>query len=313
MIHHDEVLQELQEKVARRRKLSGMIEDLKAQRRQLLPQLEELDRVRVKEQQDVDKLEGRSLAAFFYNVIGKMDEQMDKERAEAYAAAVKYDAAARELDNIKADLDRYGAEYSALNGVEGQYVQAMEAKAQALKDSGSAVGQEILQLETGLGILRSRKKETHEAVFAGEFARNAAEEALKSLDSAGGLATWDMLGGGLLVDIAKHERLNEAQSHVDDLQERLRRFRTELADVNGRSDLHVNLDGFTRFADCFFDGLFMDWTVSSQIDQSESQVKAIKAELDRAIEQLKVQEAATDQAIHDDQARLDKLVLESKL
>ena len=49
--------------------LSGMMEDLNAQRRQLLPQLEQLDRIRIKEQQDVDKLEGRSLAAFFYNII----------------------------------------------------------------------------------------------------------------------------------------------------------------------------------------------------------------------------------------------------
>ena len=72
MIHHDEVLQELQEKVARRRKLSGMMEDLNAQRRQLLPQLEQLDRIRIKEQQDVDKLEGGSLAAFFYNIIGNL-------------------------------------------------------------------------------------------------------------------------------------------------------------------------------------------------------------------------------------------------
>lgn len=313
MIQHDEVLQELQEKVARRRKLSGMMEDLNAQRRQLLPQLEQLDRIRIKEQQDVDKLEGRSLAAFFYNIIGKLDEQADKERAEAYAAAVKYDAAARELENIKADLERYSAEYNALSGVEGQYVHAMENKAQALKESGSPVGQEILQLETGLGILRSRQKEIREAIFAGEFARNAAGDALDVLGSAGNLATWDMLGGGLLVDMAKHEKLNEAQHHVDELQERLRRFRTELADVSMRSDLHVNLDGFTRFADYFFDGLFMDWAVSSQISQSKTQVEEIKAELDRAVDRLKGLESSTDHAIREDQTRLDKLVLETKL
>ena len=298
MIHHDEVLQELQEKVARRRKLSGMMEDLNAQRRQLLPQLEQLDRIRIKEQQDVDKLEGRSLAALFYNIIGQLDEQVDQERAEAYAAA---------------DLERYSAEYNALSGVEGQYVHAMENKAQALKESGSPVGQEILQLETGLGILRSRQKEIREAIFAGEFARNAAEDALDVLGSAGNLATWDMLGGGLLVDMAKHEKLNEAQHHVDELQERLRRFRTELADVSMRSDLHVNLDGFTRFADYFFDGLFMDWAVSSQISQSKTQVEEIKAELDRAVDRLKGLESSTDHAIRADQSRLDKLVLETKL
>ena len=122
-----------------------------------------------------------------------------------------------------------------------------------------------------------------------------------------------MLGGGLLVDMAKHEKLNEAQHHVDELQERLRRFRTELADVRMRSDLHVNLDGFTRFADYFFDGLFMDWAVSSQISQSKSRVKEIKAELDRTVDRLKALESSTDQAIRTGKSRLDKLVLETKL
>ena len=31
----------------------------------------------------MDRLEGHSLAAFFYQVIGKMDEKLDKERQEA--------------------------------------------------------------------------------------------------------------------------------------------------------------------------------------------------------------------------------------
>ena len=54
--------------------------------------------------QDVDRLEGRSLSAFFYNVIGKMDEKLTQEKQEAYAARVKYDAAARELAGIEEDL-----------------------------------------------------------------------------------------------------------------------------------------------------------------------------------------------------------------
>ena len=89
MSHFDTVLQDLQEKVARKRKLENVMTELRAQRSELFTQVDRLDAVRMKEQADVDKLEGGSLAAFFYNVIGKMDERLDKEREEAYAAAVK--------------------------------------------------------------------------------------------------------------------------------------------------------------------------------------------------------------------------------
>ena len=47
-----------------------------------------LDVYKRQEQADVDRLEGHSLATFFYQVIGKMDEKLDKERQEAYAARV---------------------------------------------------------------------------------------------------------------------------------------------------------------------------------------------------------------------------------
>lgn len=45
-----------------------------------------LEKAKQSEQADVDRLEGRTLAAFFYNAIGKMEEKLTQERREAYAA-----------------------------------------------------------------------------------------------------------------------------------------------------------------------------------------------------------------------------------
>ena len=56
-----------------------------SQRTQLAEKTAELERTKLAEQADVDRLEGRSLAAFFYGVVGKMDEKLTQERAEAYA------------------------------------------------------------------------------------------------------------------------------------------------------------------------------------------------------------------------------------
>ena len=308
MTHYNALLQELQEKVARKRKLEGMMEELRQQQSQLRTQVAQLDAVRMKEQTDVDKLEGRSLAAFFYNVVGKMDEHLDKEREEAYAAAVKYETAARELEAVKADIRKCDLELRELQGVEHQYMRALQDKADAIKASNSEAGQQLLQLETSLSILKSRQKENREAVGAGSMALTAAEDALERLQKASNLATWDLLGGGLLVDLAKHEALDEAQGCVEELQSRLRRFKVELADVRMQANLHVNLDGFTRTADFIFDGLFVDWMVSDHISGAKQEIKQVQQKLIPILTHLEERQRQLDGQISAEQKRLDELV-----
>lgn len=308
MTYYNALLQELQEKVARKRKLEGMMEELRQQQSQLRTQVAQLDAVRMKEQADVDKLEGRSLAAFFYNVVGKMDEHLDKEREEAYAAAVKYETAARELEAVKADIRKCDLELRELQGVEHQYVRALQDKADAIKASNSEAGQQLLQLETSLSILKSRQKENREAVGAGSMALTAAEDALERLQKASNLATWDLLGGGLLVDLAKHEALDEAQGCVEELQSRLRRFKVELADVRMQANIHVNLDGFTRTADFIFDGLFVDWTVSDHISGAKQEIKQVQQKLIPILAHLEERQRQLDGQISAEQKRLDELV-----
>ena len=74
--------------------------------------IKKLEKASRAEQADVDRLERGSLAAFFYQMIGRREEQLDKEREEACAARVRYDAAARELASIDADLERRRARYT---------------------------------------------------------------------------------------------------------------------------------------------------------------------------------------------------------
>ena len=94
---YDQQLKELLAQCARKRKLEASAAELRRQRDTYAARAEELKEAMREEQADVDRLEGRSLAAFFYNVVGKMDEKLTQERQEAYAARVRYDAAAREL------------------------------------------------------------------------------------------------------------------------------------------------------------------------------------------------------------------------
>ena len=75
--------------VCRKQHLEKVQEELMLQKNMLSVNVRKLKESCKKEQADVERLEGGSLSAFFYNVIGKMDEKLTKEREEAYAAKVK--------------------------------------------------------------------------------------------------------------------------------------------------------------------------------------------------------------------------------
>lgn len=313
MTYYDEKLQQLQEQMARSKQLEAMIKELRNQRDSLTAQVRELESIKLEEQADVDRLEGRSLAAFFYNVIGKMDEQLDKERQEAYAARVKYDAAARELEGVEADLRRYESELSALRGCEHRYDEVLKEKADAIKAAGGSNGEEILKLEERNAFLESQKKELQEAISAGNAALSTTQQVLSSLDSAEGWGTWDLFGGGLVANLAKHSHLDEAQGAIEQLQSQLRRFKTELADVTIQADMQVNVDGFLRFADYFFDGLFADWAVLDKINQSQSQVQNTKSQIASVLSRLDSMMRTLEQEQVQIKSKLDTLVRDAQL
>ena len=313
MVYYDEQLKTLQEQIARFKQLSSMIKELRSQRDTLSARARELEAIMLDEQADVDRLEGRSLAAFFYRVIGKTDERLDEERRTAYAAKVKYDAAVRELEAVERDLRRYEAEHSELCRCEQQYEVILKKKAAAVKVAGGAAAEEILRLEERGAFLENQKKELREAISVGNSALSTARRVLDSLGSAEGWGAWDLLGGGLLADIAKHSHLDEAQGAIEHLQSQLRRFKTELADVTIHADMQVNVDSFLRFADYFFDGLFTDWAVMDQISQSQNQVLSTKRQIEQVLSRLNSMISAVDEEQAQAKKKLDALVVGAQL
>lgn len=313
MYYYDEQLAELQRQVARKKKVEAMLVDLKSQQMELEEKVGELKELKIQEQIDVDQLEGRSLASFWYGVIGKKDEKLSKEREEAYAAAVKYDAAAAELAAVEADIRQRKMELCELQNCEGQYEQKLNEKKEAVRATGNQDAAELVRLEEQIFYIEDQKRELSEAVTAGNHALDIAESVLSSLDSAEGWSTWDLLGGGLIADIAKHDDLDKAQGKIEELQIQLRRFRTELADVTIHADIQVTIDGFLQFADYFFDGLFADWAVMDQIHESQRQMRETREQIAIVLNQLNAMKETAEQEQNRLKEKLEELVLRASV
>lgn len=305
-----DILQQLQQKVAMKKPLETKLNELHSQRREYDRDVISLRVAFRQEQEDVEKLEGRSLANYFFQVIGKLDDKLDQERREAYAAKVKLDAAERELAGIEADIQDIQGQLAEIRIAEAQYKDELEKKRIALKASGTASADQIIEIEQKIAGLEAQKREIKEAISAGYSARGTADRILSELESADGWNTWDMFGGGgIITHMAKHNHLDEAQDLVSELQSKLRRFKTELADIQISANMQVNIDGFLRFADYFFDGLFADWAVGDKISQSQSSVSSTKSQISRMLDKLSSMETATDGEITSLKTQLDNLIV----
>ena len=306
----DSSLSELQQKVALKKQLEAKLNDLRNQRKVFDKKVVELRVEHRSEQEDVEKLEGRSLANYFYQLFGKLDEKLSEERREASAAKVKLDAALRELAAVDCEIDEIQSQLQALYGYEQAYTAALEAKRNAVKSSGTPTAAQILELEEKIAFLESQKKEIREAIAAGNSAIGTADSVLSELEDADGWNTWDMLGGGgIITHMAKHSHLDEAQEKVEQLQSKLRRFKTELADINIHADMQVSIDGFLRFADYFFDGLFADWAVGDKISESQSSVQKVKGQISSALSKLERMEKDADAQIRSLEDKIEEMLV----
>lgn len=313
MTYYDEQLQLLQQQTAESARLESKLRELYNQRDQLSEKVLKLKVQKDAEQADVDRLNGRSLAAFFYEVVGKKQEKLDAELREARAAAVKYDAAACELAEVERDIQGCLSRLEALRGCQERYTRALREKADAMKAAGTPMAEEVFSLEEYIARFSSREKEINEAIAAGLEAKSTAAAVVSKLNSAENWGIFDVVSGGLLLDLIKHEKLDEAQSLVEQLQNQLRRFKTELADVTVQADLHVTIDGFLFFADYIFDDLFSDWLVLERIQNSRARAQGTLEQIEAVLTRLHALREEVRQERKRTEERLNETILGVKL
>lgn len=240
-----------------------------------------------RERRDVDRLSSVSLASLLAALKGDRADRLEREQAEALAACLRRDQAQADL----ADIDRrLLAAESALQrlGFPAGRVTALEAElAEAIAAAGGPAAAQLASLEAELAGVQARQKELEEAEAAGRAALQALDQMADALSEAGGLGQWDLLGGGMLVSLAKRDALDRARSAADRVQAALRSFRAELADVAPAARApEAPADDFTAFADWFFDNLFTDLAVQRRIRDSESGVSRARAAVEQALGRL---------------------------
>ncbi len=259
-----------------------------------------------KEQLDVEQLEGFTLTVLLSTVFGTKDERLRKERQEFAEAKLKLEQAEISLKAAMEKLNSLRQELAPLANADADYRRLIDEKEKILSSNSSLRYGELLGITEQLAEHVADRKELLEAIQAGESAVRSLQDVKAELEAAAGWGTWDMLGGGMIATIAKHSKIDTAKQKGQFAQLQLERFQDELADAGVRLNLALKIDGFSKFADFFFDGFVSDWIVQSKIQNASSVCSTTMSSVQLAVHQCERRLKEINEAIDGlDNRRLD--------
>lgn len=248
------------------------LKSVKSDHRAVTKRRDRLQKRLRKERRDVKRLQGMGLASFYHSLMGTKDRRLRKERQEVSEAQLKLEAAREEVDALELEIEGLRAEIESLGDPGRDYEEALKEKARAVSAAGGARARELATLAGRRADQEEAIRELKEAVSAAKAASAALNLVLTHLDNAANWGSYDMMGGGWMSTSFKHDHLDKASRATRSAQIALRRLKRELSDVGTSARLQIRLDEFSKFADFFFDGFFVDWMVQSKIRHSRDRV-----------------------------------------
>lgn len=226
------------------------------------------------EEEDVERLEGMSLAAFITTLRGIRDERLKAEREEYVAAKLRYDESAAALESLLKQITEVGAEVREMTGAEARYEAALAARERQVLASSPVIREQVAAVAQEMGRERARVRELEESLTAADAAARALGAVRKELGNAANWGTWDTWGGGGLISTAmKHSYIDRAREAAARARQALQRLNIELADVGIDGEgLEVQLGEFHTLADYLLDGFWTDMSVQCRIEDASHRV-----------------------------------------
>lgn len=297
------------ERQARKEKLDRQAARVEEEYRRAAARAEELKRKLAKEQRDVERLESGSLGSLLATLFTDRVERLDRERREAAEALVRYEEARRHAEELRADLEAIRKEAAELAGAEEEFRTLLAEKERRIREEQGPAAYQLLALDEEEAQARARAREIKEARNAGIGAQAGLARVAELLGSAQAWGAWDMFGGGWLSTMVKHSRLDDAQAALQAARHDLDVFRRELADVGSFVNLPpLELSGFARFADYFFDNFFVDFAILNRINQAKKRTEEARTQVDHLMELLEQEERRVRDDLEDIRRRREQIL-----
>ncbi len=261
----DEQIQELYEEVKRREKIGIHLSHLDDVVVVLNQELKQLEIQLNKEDEDVKKLENLNLYSIFNFILGKKEQQLEKERQEYLQVFMRHKATVERLVAIEEEREMLKKLYSGGFSRQRQLMELLKQKEAELKAENSSIGEQLVDIEQRIASHKAKNKEIFQVISEGKRVKSFLE---KTLISLGKINEWGAQNNRTI-----EKRNNEAgriHKHISMVNKHLRRFEDELYDISHHHglDFHQQVETIKDFLDQFVESLITDWIIRQKIQNS---------------------------------------------
>ena len=279
-------IHQLQEQSAAFENLRGELGSLEKKRIMLEQQVYATKREKDERQSELNQMQTGGLNTFLSKIIPGREKKLEVCRMMADEAAAKYDTAIHALIENTDQIHKLERQVSNGHQARLKLDSLIAQKAALIQQTGGDLAQALADLDNRLYTLSQRRTELDQAVQAGRGALATIDSIIDKLQNAQNWGTFDIVGGGLITDIAKHSNLDDASQLTYTLQKQIHAFQKELSDISIHADFSIEVSDFMKFADFAFDGLIADWLVLDKINSSLSQATHTRNQIASAIHML---------------------------
>ena len=252
-----------------------------------------------KEFKDVERLEKLSMANILSTILRNREEKLYKEEQEYLEAKLKYQECLEVVNGYENDMDSIKLRLENIDNYEEQYEELIKEKYELIKSFDKEKKEKLQVLENLLEIDTKERREIVEAITAAKECLSIIKNASKELDSAKSWGTYDMIGGGVMSSIAKHDKIDTARKELNKLGYSIGRLNMELSDIDMILAIDdITFDSSTYAFDIFFDNIFTDMSVQGKINDSLSKIRRLENTVNNLITQLYDKELKVSESIY---------------
>ena len=268
-----------------------------------------------RESRDVEQIQKTSFSSFLLKLTGRYEDKLEKEQREEINAKIAYDNAVTRLNGLIQTKDELDSRISVLRSETRKYQAELDGRRKELSGKLSEPnGVLYAEIENERKEIVSQMTEIEEALKVAARAKSTAQITAKSLDSAEGWATFDAFTrGGLITHMAKYSHIDDAEKNFNVLSNNLRELKTELSDVQGLTIDGLNeISSGQRAVDFWFDNIFTDLSVRSQIKDNIEQIRRLLGSINKVESILKAKLTEKEKEFAANRRREEELLLQIK-
>ena len=221
-------------------------------------------------------------------------------------AKLKYDDCLSRLNSFKDSKLRIEGRLSSLENCEKRYEELLDTKLSLINIYGNENQKNrLLNMENEIDNYLKEMKEIEESIDVGKALYQEVGYTKEILQSAKNWGTLDLLGGDFISSMAKHQKIDEAQRQFERVSNLLASFNKELEDINIPS---LNFSTTTKTFDIFFDNIFTDISVNSQISKSYDEICKLEININVILMNLKNDKENLEKDIENKKIEYDEFI-----